>query len=65
MVETATDLLLGGRLKLEQPLRGHRAGTDAILLAAAVQRECEQIDEKLFFEVFAIDSKPSKARALA
>ncbi len=36
MVETATDLLLGGRLKLEQPLRGHRAGTDAILLAAAV-----------------------------
>lgn len=36
MVETAIDLLLGGRLKLEQPLRGHRAGTDAILLAAAV-----------------------------
>ncbi|MDF2116136.1 methyltransferase [Roseiarcaceae bacterium H3SJ34-1] len=30
------DTLLGGRLKLRQPLRGHRAGTDAILLAAAV-----------------------------
>ncbi len=36
MSETAIDLLLAGRLKLEQPLRGHRAGTDAILLAAAV-----------------------------
>lgn len=30
------DALLGGRLKLRQPHRGHRAGTDAILLAAAV-----------------------------
>ena len=39
MVETATDLLLGGRLMLEQPLRGHRAGTDAILLAAAVPED--------------------------
>ena len=39
MVETATDLLLGGRLKLEQSLRGHRAGTDAILLAASVPGE--------------------------
>jgi tRNA1(Val) A37 N6-methylase TrmN6 len=39
MVETATDLLLGGQLKLEQPLRGHRAGTDAILLAAAVPED--------------------------
>lgn len=39
MVESATDLLLGGRLKLEQPARGHRAGTDAILLAAAVPQD--------------------------
>ena len=39
MGETATDLLLGGRLRLEQPLRGHRAGTDAILLAAAVPED--------------------------
>ena len=30
------DALLGGRLKLLQPQRGHRAGTDAILLAAAI-----------------------------
>jgi len=35
------------------------------LLAAAVQRECDSIDEKLFFEVFAMDPKPSKARAMA
>lgn len=28
------DLLLGGRLRLLQPMRGHRAGTDALLLAA-------------------------------
>ena len=36
MSETAIDHLLGGRLALEQPVGGHRAGTDAILLAAAV-----------------------------
>lgn len=29
------DLFLGGRLRLRQPRRGHRAGHDAILLAAA------------------------------
>lgn len=29
------DLLLDGRLRLEQPAAGHRAGTDAVLLAAA------------------------------
>ncbi|WP_460449258.1 tRNA1(Val) (adenine(37)-N6)-methyltransferase [Alsobacter sp. SYSU BS001988] len=33
--EVSTDLLLGGRLRLLQPARGHRAGTDAALLAAA------------------------------
>ena len=38
MAETQTDLLLGGRLKLEQPVRGHRAGTDAILLAASLPK---------------------------
>jgi tRNA1(Val) A37 N6-methylase TrmN6 len=31
-----TDAFLGGRLHLRQPGSGHRAGTDAILLAAAV-----------------------------
>jgi tRNA1(Val) A37 N6-methylase TrmN6 len=30
------DAVLGGRLVLRQPLRGHRFGHDAILLAAAV-----------------------------
>src|ERR1700739_4906559 len=29
------DLVLGGRLRLRQPARGHRVGHDAILLAAA------------------------------
>lgn len=31
-----TDAFLGGRLWLRQPGKGHRAGTDAVLLAAAV-----------------------------
>lgn len=31
----STDVFLGGRLRLRQPVDGHRAGTDAILLAAA------------------------------
>ena len=30
------DAILGGRLRLRQPARGHRAGTDAVLLAAAI-----------------------------
>jgi tRNA1(Val) A37 N6-methylase TrmN6 len=30
----SSDALLGGRLRLLQPRRGHRAGTDAVLLAA-------------------------------
>lgn len=34
-IETTTDAVLGGRLKLRQPKRGHRVGHDAILLAAA------------------------------
>ncbi|MGO4574032.1 tRNA1(Val) (adenine(37)-N6)-methyltransferase [Microvirga sp. 2TAF3] len=35
MLETTTDSLLGGRVPLIQPRKGHRAGTDAVLLAAA------------------------------
>jgi tRNA1(Val) A37 N6-methylase TrmN6 len=31
-----TDAFLNGRLRLHQPATGHRAGTDAVLLAAAV-----------------------------
>jgi tRNA1(Val) A37 N6-methylase TrmN6 len=33
--ETSEDAVLGGRLVLRQPLKGHRVGHDAILLAAA------------------------------
>lgn len=35
MTETTLDAVLGGRLQLRQPRRGHRVGHDAILLAAA------------------------------
>lgn len=42
MAETE-DALLGGRLRLQQPATGHRAGTDAILLAAA----CAPVGRKL------------------
>ncbi len=34
-LETTEDAVLGGRLRLRQPKRGHRVGHDAILLAAA------------------------------
>lgn len=34
-LQTSVDAVLGGRLRLRQPLRGHRVGHDAILLAAA------------------------------
>lgn len=34
--ELTEDRILGGRLLLVQPRRGHRAGSDAVLLAAAV-----------------------------
>ena len=34
--DVTEDAVLGGRLRLRQPSRGHRVGHDAILLAAAV-----------------------------
>lgn len=34
--DLSDDALLGGRIRLLQPSRGHRAGTDAVLLAGAV-----------------------------
>jgi len=34
-LEISEDAVLGGKLRLRQPLRGHRVGHDAILLAAA------------------------------
>jgi tRNA1(Val) A37 N6-methylase TrmN6 len=36
---TSDDAVLGGRLVLRQPLRGHRVGHDAILLAAATSAQ--------------------------
>jgi type II secretory pathway predicted ATPase ExeA len=52
---------------LIQTLCEHAAGNLRLLmnlsndlLAAACQQECEQIDEKLYFEVFALDPKPAK-----
>jgi general secretion pathway protein A len=52
---------------LIQTLCEHAAGNLRLLinmandlLAAAAQQEREQIDEKLFFEVFALDPKPTK-----
>jgi tRNA1(Val) A37 N6-methylase TrmN6 len=35
MAELTTDAILGGRLRLRQPRRGHRVGHDAVMLAAA------------------------------
>ena len=35
VLATSEDAVLGGRLRLRQPLKGHRVGHDAILLAAA------------------------------
>ncbi len=37
---TSTDAVLGGRLNLRQPLKGHRVGHDAILLAGASGGRC-------------------------
>lgn len=37
MSEITQDLLLGGRVRLAQPAKGHRAGTDAVLLAACAR----------------------------
>lgn len=34
-IAVTQDTLLGGRLRLAQPAKGHRAGTDAVLLGAA------------------------------
>ena len=42
--ETTEDLLLAGRLRLRQPQRGHRAGTDAMLLIAAAGEAHHVVD---------------------
>lgn len=41
---TTDDAVLGGRLKLLQPVDGHRAGHDAILLAAAAPASKHAVD---------------------
>ena len=53
---------------LVDTLAEHAAGNYRVLmnmandlLAAALQREADHIDEKLFFEVFALNPKPSRA----
>ena len=43
-METTDDAILGGRLKLLQPKSGHRAGHDAILLAAAAPKSSLALD---------------------
>ena len=43
-LDTTDDAVLGGRLKLLQPAKGHRAGHDAILLAAAAPASAHAID---------------------
>lgn len=41
--ETSEDAILGGRLRIRQPLRGHRVGHDAILLAAATAAQSGEL----------------------
>ena len=40
---TTEDGLLGGKLTLLQPLRGHRFGHDAVLLAAALAQVTQRV----------------------
>ena len=42
VLETSEDAVLGGRLRLRQPLAGHRVGHDAILLAAATTARADE-----------------------
>ena len=44
VLETTDDAFLGGRLKLLQPVKGHRAGHDAILLAATAPAARHAVD---------------------
>lgn len=42
--ETTSDSWLGGKLRLRQPARGHRVGSDAVLLAAAAPQAERLVD---------------------
>ena len=55
---------------LVDTLTEHAAGNYRVLmnmandlLAVALQRECDHIDEKLFFEVFALNPKTTRGRS--
>jgi tRNA1Val (adenine37-N6)-methyltransferase len=41
-IETTFDAFLGGRITLEQPTKGYRAGVDPVLLAASVPARAGQ-----------------------
>lgn len=43
-LETTSDSWLGGKLRLRQPARGHRVGSDAVLLAAAAPQAERLVD---------------------
>jgi tRNA1(Val) A37 N6-methylase TrmN6 len=43
MLETTDDSLLAGQVRLLQPAKGHRAGTDAVLLAAAAMARPDEL----------------------
>ncbi len=45
--EFTEDAVLGGRLTLRQPRRGHRVGHDAILLAAATDARAGELAVEL------------------
>ena len=51
-------------VELKLPAGNYRVLTNmaAELLAAAVQRECTQLDEKLYLEVFAAPRAAAKSR---
>src|SRR2546423_14481090 len=46
-LDTTEDAVLGGRLMLRQPRRGHRFGHDAILLAAATEARSGELAVEL------------------
>ena len=42
ILDITTDKFLGGKLSVQQPRRGYRAGVDPVLLAASVNAEPKQ-----------------------
>jgi hypothetical protein len=56
----AEDAFLGGRIRLRQPRRGHRAGTDAVLLAALAAPAAAEgwTGWSEFYRSFAVEPPP-------